>query len=774
MTVRVLGVRHHSPACARLVRHAIEQGRPAAVLIEGPSDFNARMGELLLEHRLPVALYSYANEGESPAQCWFPFLDYSPEWVALRAAHKQGALLRFIDLPHWQYRAIPDAREKIGHAREERSRYAATVEALCARFGCDGGNALWDHLFETADDDAALRERLDFYFDELRGDDPGSPQDKARELQMARWVAWAQAQVGFDAEVLVVCGGWHKRAIERLWPLQSAAQEPVIAPPADVRAAGCYLVPYAYRQVDALGGYWSGMQSPMFYQWVWDDGLARAGDRAVAQIVRRLRNKDVTLSTADLVAMQNAQLRLAQLRGREHPLRGDILDALQCTVIKEALEAPPPWVEQGLLNAQHHPVLREALLALTGEGGGELHADTPLPPLVHDAAAQLAAWELVPTATSQRLVMDRRKADHEARAQLLWRLHLLGVQGVCMVETRAPNAARNLSPALRFEEHWTLVRDDRWFPDLIEAAAYGATVESAARQRLAEAVRAAQGDVARAAQCLLQAVRAGLHDMGADLARQLEAALPQAHHLGNLAGAARVLLEVVQAGFWGQDTRALLEQSLAAVARRILFLLDDRQGSAQGEQLEGDVSAILALDGMLRLRLPIDPGLGPTMLLDTLLRLARTANAPPALRGAALAVAYSHEALGDDAAGQVLALLRSIPPRDALGDFLYGLFSCARALATTSDALVGAVHEAIEAMSTEDFLVAIPQLRAAFTWFPPRERGEIAGRVAKLLGLSGREQNRLLSLRDGADALLQAKSIEAQAVAWARAMGIDA
>lgn len=773
MTVRVLGVRHHSPACARLVRHAIERDKPAAVLIEGPADFNARMGELLLDHQLPVALYSYANDAASPAQCWFPFVDYSPEWVALRTAHAQGALLRFIDLPHWQYRAIPDARAQVGRPRPEHSRYAEAVQALCRRFGCDGDNALWDQLFETTEDQVALRERLDLYFDELRGDDPGTPQDQARELQMARWVAWAQQQVG-QAEVLVICGGWHKRAIEQLWPAQTVPEEPVTPPPEDVRAAGCYLVPYAWRQVDALGGYWSGMQSPMFYQWVWDHGQASAGERAIAQIVRRLRTKEVTLSTADLVAMRESLGRIAHLRGRAQPLRGDILDALQSTVIKEALEAPPPWVDQGLLGAHHHPVLREALIALTGEGGGTLHADTPLPPLVHDIAAQLAQCGLEAKATSQKHVLDRRRAQDEPRAQLLWRLQLLGVRGARLTETKAPLAARNLPLSLGFEEHWTLVQDDRWFPDVIEAAAYGATLEAAARQRLAEAVRDAGGDVARAAHALLQAVRAGLHDMGPELARQLAAALPQAHDLGVLAGAARMLLEVVQAGFWGQDTRSLLEGALAAVANRILGLLDDRQGAAQGQALEADVAAIGVLDTMLRLGLEGAAALDRVALLDTLLRLARTSTAPPALRGAALAVSYGNDHLGEQAAAQIIALLRAVPPRDALGDFLFGLFSLARALATGSDAIVSAVHEALEAMSTEDFLVALPQLRCAFTWFPPRERGAVADRVAALLGLSAVEQQRLLTLGSGADILIDAKRVEAQALDWARALGLAA
>jgi hypothetical protein len=51
-------VRHHRPAAARAVRDWIGANRPAAVLIEGPSDFNDRLDELALAHELPIAIYS--------------------------------------------------------------------------------------------------------------------------------------------------------------------------------------------------------------------------------------------------------------------------------------------------------------------------------------------------------------------------------------------------------------------------------------------------------------------------------------------------------------------------------------------------------------------------------------------------------------------------------------------------------------------------------------------------------------------------------------------
>lgn len=763
MTVEIIGVRHHSPACARRVARRIADWQPQAVLIEGPSDFNPRLAELQLEHRLPIALYSFAHDGQRPAQCWFPLLDYSPEWVALRHGQGVGAQVRFVDLPHWLYRALPGDRQR--RRGEPRARYDQVVERLCHRFGCDGDDALWDHLFESEPDGDALDARLDLYFAELRGDEPGSEQDRVREATMAQWVAWAEAQ---HERVLVVCGGWHRSAIERAWPALPAGDEPPVPQPPEGHAAGSHLVPFDFRQVDALGGYGAGMPSPQFYQWVWQQGLAAAGEQARSHLVQRLRGRDVAFSTADLIAFEQAATGLARLRGHALPLRVDLLDALQSSLVKEALDRPPPWSERTLLHAEHHPVLREALLALTGEGGGALHGDTPRPPLLNDVQRRLEACGLAVRRDAQAIVVDRRRAEDAPRAHLLWQLRVLGIHGVDLRDTRAPNAARRLPTALRFEEHWRLQQDDRWFPDLIEASVHGATLDAAARSALLDRAGQAGGDPALLAACLLDAVRAGLPGIGHDLAQQLRQGLAHCQDHGALAGAAQSLAELAHIGFWGDAVAPLFEETLTAVADRLLWLLEGRDGAGGPATIEPDVKAARVFDALLSLA---PAGLDAARVLATLARLARSAARPPALRGAALAVVFVHEALGDDAHDEVLAITRSMPPRDALGDFLYGLFSGARALATGSDAIVRAVHAALGSLGDEDFLVALPQLRSAFGWFPARERGALAAHVATLLGLDGGAST-LLALRAGGDDWLDARHIEAQALAWAADLGL--
>lgn len=765
MNVQIFGIRHHSPACARLVHDIIHTLKPKAVLIEGPSDFNKRLDELALPHRLPVAIYSYAHTPEGPAQCWYPFLDYSPEWVAVQTAQDTGVQVRFIDLPHWHYRALADTRRRKHKAESKADRYAQVSESLCRRFHCDGDDALWDHLFESSPMEELLG-RLEFYFSQLRGDEPGSAEDQVREDFMARHIA-ACAQENQDGLIFVICGGWHKPALEALWQRHFADgnTELPVSPIPEEGQAGSYLVPYEFRQVDALAGYGAGMQSPLFYQWCWEDGRATAIAKATALVIQRLRAKRVALSTAEFVSLQQTIHRLGLLRGHEPPTRADFLDGLLSATVKEALDRPPPWSARGPLTGADHPVLREALLALTGDGRGKLDSATPQPPLVKEVERTLTELDLLPASQVRTLTLDRRKTEDRNRPETLWRIKLLGISGVVLKAVKASRAARSLPENLRYEEHWSLVQTERWYPDLIEASLHGASLAQAAENALLAGLAAEPGSAASIATALSQSVRAGFEAVGERLATELAGLLPQIHAHGELAKAGLPLLELAQTGFWSQDTHAILEPALSQIGERLLWLLDGLQAKT-GSSVSDDTASVQFLTGLLKLA---PPQFDTVFASATLTRLARRRDGPPALKGAALGAAHGLDLIGAD---EVLALTRAVPPRDELGDFLYGLFSSARELATQDKVIVEAIQAALDEMSHEDFLLALPQLRGAFGWFPPRERGAIARRVADVLGLSQSEQFKLLRLPSNPEGLLDAKRIEVQAVAWAKEIGL--
>jgi hypothetical protein len=409
---------------------------------------------------------------------------------------------------------------------------------------------------------------------------------------------------------------------------------------------------------------------------------------------------------------------------------------------------------------------------------------------------------------SQRLTLDRRNPHSQALAHLLWQLHLIGAQGITPHATHtAASSQRHLLTRLLHEEHWTLSDHPRWLPSLIEAAAYGATLPQAARACLLRSVpvlhatSSAEAVVMALTRVFTDAIRAGFFDLGDEMAEVLQQQIPLVHDHAALAQAMHQLLDVMQAGFWGQDTRPLLHQGLQAMTTRLLYLIEQLalhppQPNAKHSvvYLNHSEADVLAVQVIARLvAQPDAQTVWPTShLLGSLLRHARALDKPPALRGAALGVVYAQRdrssrsstsstidlaaepsdttdatqatpTLSDD---ELLRVMAGLDSTTALGDALYGLFAVCRDLFEHDVGLLRMLQHTIAQMTNADFLHALPALRGAFGWFPPRERGKIALQLAQLLGLSLPERTLLTQLPASVDVVLLARHTEALVNAW--------
>lgn len=741
----ILGVRHYSPACARLVRARVRALRPHTVLIEGPSDFNARLAELDLPHQLPIALYSYYGTAEHTRSCFAPFAEFAPEWAALQAAREVGARVRFIDLPYWHPGAQALPQRYTLDTLPGRERYARVQAVLQRQCGIDGEDALWDHLYEREADaigvDAArteaLRQALATYFDELRADEPGHPSDQAREAHMREWIAWARATPG---PVLVVCGGWHQRALQGVATAADDANEPLLQAPAEYTRHGSYLVPYSEVELDAYAGYGAGMPSPLWYRWQWQHGTAHAGAQALRALLRRMRALRQPLSTAQLIQARARVLALAALRGHPLPLRCDVLDGMLDALVDGALETPPPWTtrQPGRMDGR----LRELLRALSGEQRGALAAGTPQPPLVLEVQQTLAALDLTPSQSVRALTLDRRRPDDDARAEVLWRLATLGISGFQLEGLSAGNAPRQLAADQHALERWSLRQTPAQIAELIQAGAWGATLAEAAARRLQQRARE-EATPAAWVDAVVAALRCGFLDLGPALAQATHEALADCAHYAALSTAARRLAALADAGFWGRALGSLLDPLLALCLQRLSWLIEGRSGGGAADPADLDAVRFLAWS---RAR-SADPA-AAAALADLLLRRALDEAAPPALRGAATGALWQAETHVDAAA--VIAAARRFAAAEALGDWLIGLFALAREVVTRSPALIVALDPLIAGYSDQAFLTALPALKQAFGWFPPRERAAIAERVAELHGHGSALAALLLTLPEDA------------------------
>lgn len=782
----IIGVRHHSPACARLVAARIRALQPAYVLIEGPADFNARLDELALPHRLPIAIYSYLAGSAGPGAqhpairqgSWSPFAEHSPEWQALYVGREHGAALRFIDLPAW-HEAFSDTLNRYADidGADQEARAHAYLDGLAQAVGVDSRDALWDQLFEDHDGLDALDASLSAYFDHLRNDDPGSPGNQAREAMMADWIGWATAQQ--RGPVLVVCGGYHAPALARLWPAAHARFRPgddepatPLAEGADVRH-GSFLVPYTFKRLDAFTGYASGMPSPAWYQWLWTHGVEGAGRQVLQGVLARLREKKLPASTADLMAVQLRAHGLARLRGHRAPLRSDWLDALAGALVADALDVPLPWTYRGPIRAGTDPVLVHIMDVMAGDQAGRLAPETPQPPLVSSFWLALAAagWELKGHATEVEL--DLLTPEGRLRSQLLHRIALLELPG--FVRKRGPQWAL----AGERKESWSISAPFAQQAALIEAGAWGATVHDAARARLEDRLRHAGGQIAALAAILDRAAFAGLAALSQAVLADLQLAVAREAHFEALGTALGKLFLLLRHGqLLGMADAPVLRVVIDAGVDRALWLLEPPAAVAAGTG-DAHIQAMVALRqialdviGSHREQpVGVDAGLAievPRMLAVFERKAASLASAPIS-RGAALGAVISLRAhIGEGGSPGALALqvLGGLAPAQ-LGDAVSGLLALARDALLHDTHFVAGLDARIQRFDDHDFVIALPALRAAFGWLPTRERGDLAAQVLALHDAQHLSRHQLVA-RHGAWA---AEEVAAHRLAEQAAMG---
>ena len=781
MALHVLGVRHHSPACARRVEAALRKIRPRHILIEGPADFNERLCELTepwrgLEdpgvrqaHRLPLSLFTWYRSEERTFSSWTPFCRHSPEWVALSQGKELGAQVRFFDLPAWS-RAFVGVRNRYSDHPDRAEDYQ---RRLCEKVGVDDLDSLWDHLFEQQEEEG-LGESLDTYFRNLRGQTEAGPRDAPREAYMARCVAWAlrEAVQAGGGEVVVVCGGWHQPSLEGVVAGEEAEFPEVPAPEDSSATYGTYLVPYSFRRLDSFVGYEAGMPSPAWYDLCWTEGPERAADQLLQRLVRRLRErKKQNVSTADLIACHSAAQALARLRGHRRLGRTDLLDGIAISLVKGALDQPLPWSRRARLSAGVEPLLVEAVRVFSGDQEGELAPGTPRPPLVHEVEEQLRSSDLYPTRQPRSLFLDLARPDDRRKSRLLHRLRVLRISGY--TRQSGPNSA--IDEVLK--ESWEIRRHERMDSDLIEAAAWGGSLETAAARCLEESMLGA-GGLREKARLLEEAVFVGVETLTTRVLGEVAAGVHAEPDFAVVGAALEATLGAWRHGeLLGAAGTTQLGVVVEACYDRGLWLLEGLVGPEEpaSEEL---LEAIANLRDAARFssgRYGAGLNLPAARAEGVMQRRAVDPHAPPAVRGAALGYLWSTGGWVDPAEAVVHATnaVRAAARPQTTGDFLAGLFRLAREEVGASPSLIQVIDGLVQELILDDYLIALPALRMAFGYFPPMERRRLAEQIVALHGGQPAEARTLMKLDVSPNEVLRGAQLDRSITARAARFGLQ-
>ncbi|WP_037898984.1 DUF5682 family protein [Streptomyces sp. NRRL S-350] len=735
--VALLGIRHHGPGSARAVAAALAGWRPDAVLIEGPPEADGIVhlaaGKDLVP---PVALLAHAVDDPAKAAFW-PYAEFSPEWVAIRHAVEHDLPVRFIDLPAG-YGFAPGPEEAPGPDDAPGSdgpggRPADPLALLAEAAGHDDPERWWEDVVEhraPGTDAMAPFAAVAEAMGALRAEGLGeSRRDLLREAHMRRQIRAAR-RAG-HRRIAVVCGAFHVPALETM-PTDAHDRALLAGLPKKVRTDITW-VPWTHRRLSQSTGYGAGVQSPGWYHHL----FTTDGDpvpRWLTRAAELLRAEDHPVSSAHVIEAVRLAEALAVLRGR--PLAGltetlDAVRAVLCEGSDVALE-----------------LVRDRLVI--GDELGEVPDAAPAVPLQRDLVRLQRSLRLKPEAAPRDVDLDLRKETDAARSRLLHRLRLLGVHwGV--------PARSSVNSTGTFRESWRLCWQPEFAVRIAEAAQWGTTVEEAATGKAVGTARAA-GELAELTGLVETCLLAGLSGALPAVMRALADCAALATDVAHLAGALPALVRALRYGDVRGTDHGALAGAAAGLAERVCVGLppacvglDAESAAAMRGRLD-EVHGAIGLLGSTGPQsadaappadaAPADGLNGQAGLADRWAAALRSlaarepsggpaTGAPGLLRGRAVRLLLDDGRLDSEEAGRRLRLVLSVAaaPADAAG-WVEGFLTGGGALLLHDPRLLALLDEWLTGVGGEVFTDVLPLLRRTFAGLEAGVRTTIGSRVA--------------------------------------------
>ncbi|TCS09362.1 hypothetical protein EV278_12340 [Caulobacter sp. BK020] len=640
----------------------------------------------------PVALLVYASDDPARASFW-PFAVYSPEYQAACWAVRNGAIVRFIDVPAaWNLAppaepaSAPETESTEGaNAPPPLDEIAARLERdpiglLAEAGGYQDGESWWRDVIEESPASEAVFAAVADAMAALRSAAPAAMGREAlREAHMRLEIA--KAARDSEGAVAVVCGAWHEPALKAKIPLSQDRDLVKGAPRQKISATWA---PWTSPRLAFQSGYAAGVAAPGWCGHLWETPRQEVSIRWLGRIARALREAGHIASTASLIEAQRLAVALASMRDRPHPGFEELREAaIACLCDGERLV----W---------------ETIAAklLLGDAVGEISPDAPLAPLIEDLQREQRRTRLKPEALERELAIDLRSESGLDRSTLLHRLSILDVPW-----GRQVDAGRSRGT---FRERWQL----RWEPEfavrLVENLVYGPTLARAAAGRLTARFAEAT-DLPTLCSLTLSALTAQLPDAAHNGVERIEHRVALTSDCGELLSSLAPLGDIVRYGQARRTDAVQLETLFGRILSQGALALPYAARGLDAEAAKALRSAVLAADAAAVL--------AEAELTDwrgALSTVAYDEQTTPLLAGVASRLLYEADKIAPEAAADLLG--RMLSPGRTLAEaagFFEGFFDSAGERLIYDEGLRAAVDHWMLALEEDDFTAFLPLFRRA-------------------------------------------------------------
>ena len=478
--IKFFPVRHHSPACTFHLKKIIEEFKPETILIEGPSDANFLMEYMIDENTTPpFCIYSsYIDKSKEKCRSYYPFLDYSPEFVAIKKSHELKINCSFIDMP---FASIIENSENNKNKKpisiydKDNNKFNVNdyTSRLTKKAGLRSFAELWERDFEikgilkNSEDFIKNVYALGYYMRLIESEDI---ETKNREYFMAKNIKEC-IDKKID-RILVITGSFHVNGIiDKLKDFENIEREFNKLKKYNIQNSSNYLIPYSFEEADQRKGYIAGIEYPAFYNNIWkklnEDLIENAYTETVKSFIVKAAgiNRDYyNVNIPDCINAYYMAINLAKLRGKNNAGVYELIDAVKSAFVK------------GEISLENTGNIELMMKLLSGIANGKVSSKSIVPPVVLDFRnlCKTHRIRIDKTETTESTLDIIKDKNHFEKSKFFHKMRFLDI-GFCRL-IKGPDYINKIDKNLA-REIWKYKYNSQVEALLIDKSVYGTSVE---------------------------------------------------------------------------------------------------------------------------------------------------------------------------------------------------------------------------------------------------------------------------------------------------------
>lgn len=478
--IKFFPVRHHSPACAFHLKKIIEEFKPETILIEGPSDANFLMEYMIDENTIaPFCIYSsYIDKSKEKCRSYYPFLDYSPEFVAIKKSHELKINCSFIDMP---FASIIENSENNKNKKpisiydKDNNKFNVNdyTSRLTKKSGLRSFAELWERDFEingilkNSEDFIKNVFALGYYMRLIENEDI---ETKNREYFMAKNIKEC-IDKKID-RILVITGSFHVNGIiDKLKDFENIEREFNKLKNYNIQNSSNYLIPYSFEEADQRKGYIAGIEYPAFYNNIWKKLNENLIENAYTETVKSFIvkaagiNRDYyNVNIPDCINAYYMAINLAKLRGKNNAGVYELIDAVKSAFVK------------GEISLENTGNIELMMKLLSGIANGKVSSKSIVPPVVLDFRnlCKTHRIRIDKTETTESTLDIIKDKNHFEKSKFFHKMRFLDI-GFCKL-IKGPDYIEKTDKNLA-REIWKYKYNSQVEALLIDKSVYGTSVE---------------------------------------------------------------------------------------------------------------------------------------------------------------------------------------------------------------------------------------------------------------------------------------------------------